>query len=116
MSDCYLEFEDYEGEKHRIPAVFGVCDRCRGTGVHDHPAFSNGLREEETEDPDFMEEYRRGTYDVSCSVCHGQRVVPVVNPESLNENDKELYEQYLNMLRDEAQGRAEIAAERRMGA
>jgi hypothetical protein len=117
MSDCYLEFEDYDGNKHKIPAVFGVCDRCRGTGVHDHPAFSNGISQEQfDEDPEFKEDYMAGKYDVRCSECKGQRVVPVVNPDTLSAPDKELYELYLQMQRDEAQSRAEVEAERRMGA
>jgi RecJ-like exonuclease len=68
-----------------FPARYEVCDRCDGKGTHTNPAIDgNGISPEEfREDPDFEEAYFRGDYDVSCSVCHGQRVVAVVDEPRL---------------------------------
>lgn len=60
-------------------AVYDVCPRCQGHGKHDHPAFSNGFTSEEMDaDPDFRDEYLSGRYDVTCSMCDGKNVVPVI--------------------------------------
>ncbi len=81
--------EEYT-EKVELPAKFVVCDRCDGRGVHDHDAFGNGLRQEELEDYDFMEDYMRGVHDVRCSECKGERVVAVPDEERLNDAQKAL--------------------------
>ncbi len=77
-----------------FPANFEVCDRCNGTGKHVNPSIDgNGLsREDFDQDPDFEEAYFRGDYDVSCSVCRGQRVVPVVDEERLTKRQRVLHE------------------------
>jgi hypothetical protein len=63
--------EGYEVE-HSLPSRWEICDRCRGNGKHDHPAFANGLTQEDfDQDPDFREEYMRGRYDVRCDECRG---------------------------------------------
>lgn len=115
----FVEYTD-EGEeiKHELPTKFEVCDRCRGTGKHDHPAFKNGFsREDFDEDPDFEEDYREGVYDVICSECHGNNVVPVVDEDRC---DPKLMEKYYENLREERAFKremdAERDAERRMGA
>lgn len=66
------------GEDHRIPIVFQVCPICRGSGVHVNPSIdSQGLtREDFDRDPDFMDDYMSGNYDVSCYGCRGDRVLP----------------------------------------
>lgn len=64
-----------------LPAKRVVCHRCDGAGVHDHPAFSNGV--DGLDDPDFAEEYFRGTYDVRCEECDGKNVVLEVDTEAL---------------------------------
>lgn len=54
-----------------------VCPRCRGEGSYCNPSIDgNGLSDDYAEDPDFMEEYLAGSYNVTCAMCHGRRVVP----------------------------------------
>lgn len=73
-------------ETLKLPAKYEVCPRCEGKGAHDHEAFSNGLTHADfAEDPDFLEDYMRGCYDVPCSECKGLRVVPVIDRERIDE-------------------------------
>lgn len=78
-----ITVEDDEGTEHVVPSTFEVCPRCNGKGVHDHPAFANGITAEEFRGPDWDDEsregYMRGDYDVACSVCKGLRVVAVAD-------------------------------------
>ena len=58
---------------------YAVCPRCEGRGSHVNPAVDgNGLTAEDFDElgDDFREGYFSGVYDVECSECHGQRVVP----------------------------------------
>ena len=77
-----------------------VCDRCNGSGVHDHPAFSNGLRREELEDDDFMEDYRNGCHDVRCSVCNGLRVIAIPDEALFTPQQKALWDEHCEARRD----------------
>jgi hypothetical protein len=69
-----LTIENYDGEQLSCLAKWEICDRCDGNGVHDHPAFSNGLGYDDfygpDADPDFREQYMRGDYDVRCEECN----------------------------------------------
>lgn len=106
--------EDEEGVEITVPTVKIVCPRCRGTGVHDHAAFANGISSEEfDEDPDFREQYFAGRYDVTCSECGGANVIDVPDEERMS---ADLLERLLAHRRMEASFRAEVEAERRMGA
>ncbi len=97
-----------------VPAIYEVCSRCQGHGVHDHPAFSNGITDEEfRQDPGFREEYMAGTYDVTCDTCHGQRVVLVPNRQEI---DPKILQQIDEDAAELAKMYAIEAAERRMGA
>jgi uncharacterized protein YrzB (UPF0473 family) len=98
---------DEDGNEVELPAKFIVCPRCEGKGVHDHPAFSNGLTQEDFDDQDFKEEYFRGTYDVACTECKGERVVPAPIEDKLNEQQKKFLEAHYEML-------SEKRAEQRM--
>jgi hypothetical protein len=94
-----------------LPCRFEVCDRCRGTGVHDHPAFANGLSKEDfDEDPDFREEYMAGRYDVPCSECGGKRVMPVPNEEQFTDFQRDAWKVHCEI---QAEERAERAARAR---
>jgi hypothetical protein len=96
-----------------VPAKRGVCSRCDGEGVHDHLAFSNGLTSEDfAGDPDFREEYLRGTYDVRCSECNGKRVVDAPDWDRMTERQRELAGAHWDALAEDA---AMAAAERRAG-
>lgn len=75
-----LNFET--DEEVTIPTMRIVCPRCDGSGVHDHPAFSNGITQDQfDEDPDFREEYMSGRYDVACEECKGRNVVDTPDRE-----------------------------------
>lgn len=106
-----------EGGVIELPAENVVCPRCRGEGTHDHPAFSNGFtRDDEFVDDEFIEQYMAGAYDVSCSVCNGNRVIPEVDESRLNAQQKVAYDYQKDWWRSEAEYRREVEAERRMGA
>jgi hypothetical protein len=77
-------FEDGDGERQLVRLRFDVCDVCEGRGRHVNPSIdSHGLTAEDFDgDPDFAEDYHGGRYDVDCNGCHGNRVVPVVDPEN----------------------------------
>ena len=79
----HLVVENEDGEEVDIPAKYAVCDTCNGKGKHVNSSIDrHGLsREDFDEDPDFMEEYLNGTYDVACVECRGERVVPIVDEE-----------------------------------
>ena len=97
-----------------VPAKREVCPRCNGEGVHDHPAFSNGVSPEMwDDDPDFREDYLSGVHDVTCSECKGKRVVDEPDWDRMTERQQELANTHYQALDDCA---AEAAAERRVGA
>ena len=109
-----LTVEDENGVEHVLPTRFDVCPTCEGHGVHDHPAFANGLTSEDfDEDPDFREDYFAGHYDVCCEECRGERVVSVVDEDKA---DPALLALWREKLQADADYAAECAAERRMGA
>jgi hypothetical protein len=99
-----------------VPTVRAVCFRCNGNGVHDHPAFANGISPEQfAEDPDFETDYFRGAYDVFCSECDGAKVVDEIDWQRF-EREQPTSARYLRERFDaEAEMQAEEAAERRAG-
>jgi hypothetical protein len=82
---CDDECEECEGncceELVEFPIKYVVCQTCNGLGKHVNPDIdSNGLtRDDFDRDPDFMEDYFSGKYDVDCYECCGKRVVPEIN-------------------------------------
>ena len=109
------ETDELVEEEFELPIVFEVCSTCRGTGTHVNPSIdSNGLtREDFDEDPDFLESYMQGNYDVSCYECGGKRVSPAIDETNA---DKEVLRRLRERQRDDAEFRRECEAERRMGA
>lgn len=114
------KFYNDEGEPEfmSFPAHFEVCDRCRGTGKHVNPSIdSHGIsREEFDADPEFEEAYFAGRYDVTCSVCKGERVVPVADEDRFTDEQKAIWAKLEGQWEDEAMSRREQEMERRMGA
>lgn len=107
MKPSMLIYDD-NGDEVQIPGKFEVCSRCGGHGVHDHPAFSNGIDQEQfDEDDEFREAYHAGAYDVTCGVCHGRNVEVVPDEDALNDDQK-------RWLASWYEGQATEAAERRM--
>ncbi len=119
MATLHIDLFDEDGEVDRVavPAQYEVCSRCCGEGVHDHPAFANGMSANDFgDDPDFREEYLAGRYDVTCSACHGKRVQLEICWGALESRDSELADRIREHYDDLAAYEAESAAERRAGA
>lgn len=103
-----------------FPAKMEVCPNCEGHGTHlregmRYHAYTREEFENEFDD-EMKEEYfkRGGIYDVQCSECKGLRVVPVVNEDALNKEQKELYARYQKYEEERAQDDAAYEAECRM--
>lgn len=105
---------DEGGAEIELPTTWGVCPVCNGEGTHVNPAIDcNGLTAEDfAEDPDFAEEYMRGTYDVTCNHCEGRTTVRVVDWDALTAEQRQAYEA---QLRADAEYQAERLSEIRMG-
>jgi len=69
----------------KLPGHYEVCSGCEGEGKHVNPSVDeHGITAEEfAEDPDFLEAYFSGVYDVECHTCHGKRVVPQLDRDQL---------------------------------
>lgn len=99
-----------------LPVVMKVCDNCNGHGSHVRRSIdAHGITDREfAEDPDFREAYFSGAYDVVCSECSGNNVVPEVD-ESLVKTDKyrEGYQDFLDYQEEKRMLLAEERAEAR---
>lgn len=113
-----LFYRRYDGEEWQsVPSKVVVCGRCGGTGAHVNPNIdSNGLPDECVEDPDFMEGYLNGVYDVKCEECSGNNVVRVLDEEYLQGKNPTLLEDIHEDQREESEYQAECEMERLMGA
>lgn len=119
----WYDDEDNECEQDvEVPIKFEVCGTCQGKGTHVNPSIDcNGLTAEDfAEDPDFREDYFSGRYDQTCNECGGERVVPVINEEGVNDETRALLDKVTKQIEDdlefERQSHAERMAEMRMGA
>ena len=68
-----------------LPGKYEICPRCAGEGKIVNPNVDgHGISPEEfAEDPDFKEAYFSGVYDIACTECNGQRVVPELDRDYL---------------------------------
>lgn len=107
--------ETEEDDEIEVPFTYEVCPTCSGKGSHVNPSVDcNGLTAEDfAEDPDLLENYMEGNYDVSCYECGGNRVVPVMDEERI---DPAILKRIHKVQEDDADFRAIQEAERRMGA
>ena len=104
----YVNEEGYE-EEAELPAYYEVCSRCRGEGVHDNPNFNGFTSEDFDDDPDFLDDYKHGVYDVVCTVCKGKRIVPVVDERKANPRLLKIYNDVQQQLAElEAIERSEM--------
>lgn len=103
--------KDSDNTTYAVEFRFEVCPLCEGRGKHVNPSIdAHGLsREDFDEDPDFEESYFRGDYDVRCTLCGGERVVPVPL-------DAKVIEVIESGIDDRHSAREEMLAEMRMGA
>lgn len=106
----YLE----DGTELQLPVKWVVCTVCDGKGSHVNPAIDAGgiSAEQFHDDPDFADEYRRGTYDQTCNRCRGRTTVPGVDWTQLTAEQRTAYEAQLD---DDAAYEAERLAEIRAG-
>jgi hypothetical protein len=75
--DGLISNECYKSNEFTIPTTFKVCECCSGSGKVANPSVdASGLCDD---DPEFMERYMAGAYDITCPACKGNRVVPVVD-------------------------------------
>jgi hypothetical protein len=95
-----------------IPTVWEVCPVCRGKGSHVNPAIDcGGLSEDFRDDPDFMDDYRRGDYDQPCNRCGGRSTVRVPDRDACEARLLALYDADEEAAYDaEAERLAEIRA------
>lgn len=99
-----------------FPAKWEVCPRCDGTGKHVNPAVDgNGITRDEMDElgPDFFDDYMSGVYDVACEECNGERLILVLDEDLATPDQVSRYEE---LQEEENNFRAEVLAERRMGA
>lgn len=97
-----------------FPAKYEVCSRCNGHGVHDPEGFSDGFSSQDfDEDPEFAEAYWEGTYDVQCSVCHGEKVEAVIDEDRLSAKQREEFKDYERAAWEGELSRKEAADERK---
>ena len=118
--ELYNEEEDTE-EEVWFPIKFEVCDMCRGKGSHVNPSVDgNGISPEEfSEDPDFADAYFGGLYDVQCYECGGEKVVAVIDEESVKRHYPEKLDDlklWHEALEEEYAYQRERESERRYGA
>lgn len=105
---------DDEDQEVYLPSKYEVCPNCDGKGTHVNRAIDgNGLSEELASDPDFMEGYMSGVYDVRCEQCKGEKVVSVLDESKCTPHELEQYDKHMQA---EYEIRACEEAERRMGA
>ena len=115
LGDWVLHFLYLEDKVHTIHLEWDVCGTCGGKGKHVNPSIdAGGLTHEDMYEagPDFEEEYFSGVYDVKCYECGGRTTSPVVDTNRTPEETTKYMNSYFE---DEANHRAEVAAERRMG-
>lgn len=87
-----------------LPTRWEVCPVCDGAGKHVNPSIDcGGLTREDFEDEDFIEDYRSGVYDVTCSQCRGRTTVRVVDEGRLS---PDLLVAYQEQQKEEAEFRA----------
>lgn len=114
----FFELDQDEGEPIDcvLPISFGVCGTCEGKGRHVNPAIdSHGITASEWEedyDDEARETYMSGGYDVQCSECAGQRVVPEIDESRA---DKKCLDAYRAWQKNEYESATERAYQQRMG-
>ncbi len=99
-----MDFED----EIELPAVWDICERCKGEGQHVNPNIDgHGISAEEWEqdwDEESRETYMSGGYDVPCEArCNGGKVLVVDEEACKHEPRKSLYEAYKKQEAERAQ-------------
>lgn len=101
-----------DGDEISLPTKWEICPTCRGKGTSS--AYLGAFTGDDMrEDPEFFEDYMNGNYDRSCDECDGTGKIEVIDTEKLDEKTLQLL---IQQQLDDAKYRAEVEAERRMGA
>ena len=109
-------------EVFHFPFKHEVCGGCDGYGTHLNPSIGEHAYTVEEFRDEFDEEGRReyfkreGIYDVVCHTCGGKRVIPVIDEDALDEEERNEYRAYLEYLEEDRAFRLMQESERRMGA
>ena len=108
-----ITHEDDDGEHvetFTFRFCYRVCGLCDGKGSTVSAGIDcGGLSDQDMwDDPDFASDYFGGTYDVSCPVCNGRRVEPMINDTALTDDQK----RGLKIMEEDAQCARECHAER----
>ncbi len=98
-------------ESIHLPAVWRICEPCRGHGKHSHAIGAVTSSEWANWDPDERCDYLRGGYDRTCEACRGTGKVLEVDLVAVPDP---LRTRYLTHLADERRHVRECESERRM--
>lgn len=97
---------------------FEICGTCQGRGSHTNPSIDcGGITASEWDEWDEEEKYyyMSGRYDVSCSECHGEKVIQTLEYETSNLLYNWCCERLNEHYEAEYEYAREVAAERRWG-
>ncbi len=123
QGEIILKLYNNEGEEveHTFPSINEVCHHCEGYGTHLNPsigqhAYTMEEFHEAFSDEEDREQYfkRGGIYDVQCEVCHGNKVIAIVDESKLNEEQKKLFAEWEEYQEGCAREDAADRATRRM--
>lgn len=92
-----------------LPAHWEICDRCDGDGKSS-AHLGSFTREDFDEDPDFMEDYMDGQYDITCEACKGSGKVLEIDEERCTTDEQKAA---LQRMQEEAEYRRESFRERK---
>lgn len=101
-----------DGDPIPLPYRFEICSVCDGHGKSSAYLGAYTADEMAEQGPDFREEYMAGAYDRTCDECRGDGKVMVADRSRMTAAQIKAYDEELD---DEAEWRAEVEAERRMG-
>lgn len=116
-------FENDDGDEIVVdfPTRWEICDDCHGEGTtylgwtsNEQPAFTQEDFEEEGYD--FKHDYLSGAYDKDCPTCDGSGKIRVIDENSAESRYPEAFSEYLSYMKNEADYRAAVNAERRFNA
>lgn len=112
-NDAPTVFDD-AGNEIELPSKWIVCPTCNGKGTHVNPSIDSGgiSAQDFHDDPDFADDYMRGTYDQTCAQCAGRSTVLGVDFDAMTPALRAMWEQ---QQRDDADYDAERMAEIRAG-
>lgn len=106
--------QNQQGDELVLPTKWALCDVCQGKGKVVNPGIdAGGLGGEFASDPEFMEDYMAGVYDIQCRRCQGRTTMRVVDRSQC---DKYLLDLIDQEEREEALIRAAEIAELAAGA